>query len=65
MDPGSKMSNLVWMKGDSIDGPALVIGEIASNVDDCDEPLCSGCSVAWYSDDIVATFNHCTDYTSY
>ena len=71
MDHGTKMSNFTWVTGDSIaddddetDGD-MVIGEVALNVDDCGDEWCTGCNVAWYSNEPMDTFNVCTDYTHY
>lgn len=45
--------------------PKRVIGDVAPNVDDCGDPLCTGCNKAWLSDDVDNVFDYCTDKTSY
>jgi len=65
----SKMSNFKFTEGDSIFVPEpedeMVVGELAENIDDCDDSFCSQCNVAWWAGDEDNTFNTCTDYTRY
>lgn len=43
----------------------MVIGELATSLEECDDPFCSACHVAWWAGDEANSFHTCTDYTRY
>lgn len=65
----SKLSNLRFTSNDSIyeEEPVdeMVIGDLAGTLDECDDPFCSSCHVAWWAGDEDNFFHTCTDYTRY
>ena len=65
----SKLSNLKFTSNDSIYEPEeldeLIIGDVAANIDDCDDSFCSACHRAWWAGDEANSFYTCTDYTRY
>lgn len=64
----TSFSYFEWTSDNSIDEggeDVMVIGEVAENISDCEDPLCSACHVAWYERYPGETFNTCTDYSQY
>lgn len=61
--------NFEWTSDDAIeddeDEEDIVIGDVADSINDCEDPLCSACHIAWFESNPDKTFNLCTDFSQY